>query len=154
MKHLIRIELWCGSDETPDGLRLAEERYRKADRVAMRFNINTYFDVHEEKGVTYADGYLYPHSGNVIDVLKHLDLNEVEYDNIDIPEVLKGSKLHMELIGRYPRVMGVSVNLGEIGVSGPEPYTTSHFKCLYSRGHGWFGDPYRHSLSARGMRNR
>ena len=154
MNYLIRIELWCGSDETPDGLWLAEERYRKANGVAMRFNINTYFDVHEEKGINYADGYLYPHSGNVLDVLKYLDMNDVEYDNIDIPEVLKGSKLHMELIRRHPQGTGVSVNPGEIGVSGPEPYTTSHFKYLYSRGRGWWDQPYRHSMARRGIRTR
>lgn len=154
MNYLIRIELWCGSDETPDGLQLAEERYRKANNIAMKFNINTHFDYHEER-TTYADGCLYPHSGNVLDVLDHLDLNGVEYDNIDIPEVLKGSKLHMELIRKHPQGMGVSVNLGEIGVSEPEPYTRSDFKYLYSGGRpGWFGDPYRHSLSARGMRNK
>lgn len=153
MNYLVRIELWCGSDETPDGLQLAEERYRKANQIAMRFNINTYFEVHEEKGVTYADGYLYPHSGNVIDVLKYLDLNGVEYDNIDIPEVARGSELHMELLNRYPRWRGVSVNPGEIESSGPEPHTISYSK-MNSRGRGWFDDPYRHALASRGISSR
>ena len=152
MNYLIRVELWCGSDETPEGLDLAEERYRKADMIARKFNINTYFEIHEENGTTYMDGYIYPHSGNVIEVLEALDETEVEYDNIDIPEILRGSKLHEELVRENPPGCGVSVNPGEIDINEPEVYMTSCMLPL--RGRGWYNESYRHALASKGVRTR
>jgi hypothetical protein len=119
--YVLRIELWCGSDQRGSaGLRAAEHRYQKAQKVADRFNIETYFDEHYENGTNFRDGYLYPHSCNVEAVLDALDKEGVEYDNIDLPEELDGSALSKRLHKRFPLTEGVSVNDG--GMDDPEPH--------------------------------
>jgi len=161
MSHLLRIELWCGSDETPDGIARAEERYRRADEVARGFDVPTYFDIHTEKdGTTYADGYVYPCSENAIDVLRALERADVEFDNVDLPVELEGGLLHKQLLGMYPPGQGIMVNVGEIGKSVCEKHSGQVFGDFsYFTGHGvrrpgWFYEFYRHALAARGVRTK
>lgn len=107
----VRIELWCGSSEN-NTLEEAEQRYFKADKVARRFDIGTSFGLSFDDGVTYADGYIYPTSANLLKVLDALDRVGVEYDNIDLPARVEKEALYKVLLRRYRRG-GVAVNCGE-----------------------------------------
>lgn len=93
----LRIELWCGDIDEPGSIRKAQRRYEKADEVAEKFGIPTFF----EFGGENADGYVYPRSDNVIAVLDALDRKRVEYDYVDLPEELEGSELHKNLTKRF-----------------------------------------------------
>ena len=107
----LRIELWCGSNQTPTGLEKARIRYRKAGKVAFDFDIQTYFDEHEEDGIVFMDGYLYPCEHDVFQVLQSLDANDIEYDNVDLPDAPGMNKLFIMLSkDSHP---GVSINRNE-----------------------------------------
>ena len=92
------------------GCESRKKMYTRAKKVADRFGTQSFFDEHEEHGHRYVDGYVYPCTDNIEDVLNALDKAKVDFDNIDLPKSAR--KLAKKLKKRYPR--GVSVNLGEI----------------------------------------
>lgn len=106
-----RVELLCGMNES---IPRRKEMYRRAQNVADQFDMETYFDEHEEHGDRFVDGYVYPCSDNLLEVLRTLDKSRVEYDNIDIPKPLEDSPLHRTLLRLHPPGRGVAVNPGDI----------------------------------------
>jgi hypothetical protein len=108
-----RIELWCGGKslyEKEDSTPAAISRYEKAEEVAVRLHVPTYFDVNREGGSIYTDAYLYPSVNQVVHLAEELDKAGVEFDNIDLP---KGTPKRVvdTLFLRYPHGEGVSVNV-------------------------------------------
>lgn len=106
----LRVELWCGHNEN---LPVARERYRKAKAVADQFGVRFWSEEHDEdRDNVYADGYIYPTTRNILDVLSALDAVGVEYDNVDLPQELEGSTIYRAVRGAMPR--SVDVNIGTI----------------------------------------
>lgn len=154
----LRIELWCGSIDEPGNIRRAQRRYEKADEVARKFGIPTNFQFDGEN----ADGYVYPRSDNVIAVLDALDKKGVEYDNVDLPEELKGSALHGVLTERFwlsrPEGPAKHPLTGEKGVWNGVMVNTGEMEArqcgVYDRDFEGFGYRRPRDMRVRGHRRR
>lgn len=116
----LRIELKCGQGKT---IPATEAMYNRAEKIAAKFGIRTYYDRTWDHGTEFCDGYIYPTSANILQVLDELDAAEVDFDNIDLPRILEESELHRQLMQRFLQGQcGVYVNVGTIN---PRPIAVS-----------------------------
>jgi hypothetical protein len=106
----LRVELRCGENE---GIEERERMYARAQGIADKFGIRTYFDRTWDHGTEYCDGYIYPTTANIIQVLDELEAAEVEFDNIDVQSRQLDLSFVKLLRERFPQGCSVSLNLGE-----------------------------------------
>jgi hypothetical protein len=104
----LRVELRCGENET---IPKTEAMYEQARQVAAKFGIRTYFDRAWDHGDEFCDGYIYPTTENVIDVLNALDAVGVDYDNVDIQECHTKLLVFKKLMERFHPLCGVVLNV-------------------------------------------
>ena len=115
-----RIELTCidlpdNADETEqcryeETMAMYERAKQVANRFRITYNIQPISSV--EPGHTYGDAYIYPTLESLIPVLDALDAEDIDYDNIDLPKKVP-NQMVAQLLQRYPRGMGISVNVGD-----------------------------------------